>query len=204
MNNWVQDFFYNPELKEWMIDRNNKILDLILYSGIKKLFIVIILFLIFALIFMRKKKWVGDNKRGLSIVVASCLIIPLTVGALKATTNMPCPNQLNEYGGKYNDIGLFETLPLDNSRASTRCYPAGHASGGFALLSLLFLFNTRRAKVITLTSVMIFGWTTANYKMLIGDHFIGHTIITMLLAWWLILIITKTIDKGYTKYINNV
>jgi len=35
-----------------------------------------------------------------------------------------------------------------------RCFPAGHASGG--------------------------------YKMLIGDHFLSHTITTMLLAWLII------------------
>ncbi len=200
MNNWVQDYFYNPALNEWFIDRNNKTLDLLLYSGIKKLFIVVILFLLFALIFLRRYRWVSDNIRGLSIVVASCLIIPLSVGALKASTNMPCPNQLVDYGGKYEHVGLFDSLQPGDSRIGSKCYPAGHASGGFALLSLLFLFKTRRSQIRTFVGVMAFGWATANYKMLIGDHFIGHTVVTMLLSWLLILIIKHTMDRIFFKY----
>ena len=183
VNNWVQDFFYNPELNEWTLDRKNITLDLLFYSGIKKLFIATVLFLLFSLIFLRKFKWVSNNMRGLSIVVASCLIIPLTVGAIKATTNMPCPNQLVDYGGNFEHIGLFDTLTHDDARIGSKCYPAGHASGGFSLLSLLFLFTTRKSRLPILVGVMAFAWTTANYKMLIGDHFIGHTIITMILSW---------------------
>ncbi|KAB7881964.1 PAP2 family protein, partial [Poseidonibacter ostreae] len=35
------------------------------------------------------------------------------------------------------------------------------------------------------------GWSMGTYKMLIGDHFLSHTIITMLIAWLLVLIIYK-------------
>jgi len=200
MNNWVQDFFYNPQINQWTLNRDNPTLDLLFYSGIKKLFITLILFLLFSLIFLRRFSWVSNNIRGLSIVVASCLIIPLTVGTIKATTNMPCPNQLVDYGGKFEHIGLFDTLAPDDARIGSKCYPAGHASGGFSLLSLLFLFTTRKSKLPILVGVMAFGWTTANYKMLIGDHFIGHTIITMILSWLLILIIQHTMDRIFFKY----
>ena len=36
------------------------------------------------------------------------------------------------------------------------------------------------------------------YKILIGDHFLSHTIITMMIAWLVILLITKFI-KNLTK-----
>ena len=197
VNNYIQNHFYNQGTKSWIVDRNNPILDLLLYSGIKKVFVVVILFLLFALVFLRRFNWVYNNKKGLSIVVASCLIIPLAVGALKASTNMPCPNQITEFGGKNKEVGLFEVQVENSGVAVMRCYPAGHASGGFALLSLLFLFKTRRAKIITFVSVMSLGWSTGNYKMLIGDHYIGHTIVTMLLVWLLVLIIKKAVDKVF-------
>lgn len=72
-----------------------------------------------------------------------------------------------------------------------RCYHAGHASGGFALISLVFLFKSKRNKVIAAVSALAIGWSMGLYKMLIGDHFLSHTIVTMLLAWLTILIVVK-------------
>ena len=157
----------------------------------------------FSLVFLRRFSWVKDNSKGLLIVVLSSIIVPLTVGALKDTTNMPCPNQLVEYGGSYTHIGLFEQLTEQQQRPATRCYPAGHASGGFALLSLLFLFRTKKSRNNALIGVMLLGWSTATYKMAIGDHFLGHSVVTMILAWLIILMIVAGVEKIKTILINN-
>ena len=195
----IQSYFYNFSTREWLLDSNNATLDLLFYSGIKKVFIGSILFLLFALIFLRRFDWVKNNTRGLVIVVLSSFAVPLTVGALKGATNMPCPNQLLIFNGKYEHVGLFEILPDQTSRPATRCYPAGHASGGFALLSLLFLFKSKKAKIKAFVSAMFLGWSTGGYKVLIGDHFFGHTMITMLIAWLIVLLISILVDKvsGY-------
>ena len=41
---------------------------------------------------------------------------------------------------------------------------------------------------------MLIGWSMGTYKMLIGDHFLSHTVITMILAWLLILVIAQGVD----------
>ena len=161
------------------------------------------MFLLFSLVFLRRFSWVKDNSKGLLIVVLSSIIVPLTVGALKDTTNMPCPNQLVEYGGSYTHIGLFEQLTEQQQRPATRCYPAGHASGGFSLLALLFLVTASRSKIIILVAVTILGWSTAIYKMAIGDHFFGRGVVTMVLAWLIILMIVAGVEKIKTILINN-
>lgn len=33
------------------------------------------------------------------------------------------------------------------------------------------------------------------YKMLIGDHFLSHTLVTMTLAWLIILILAKILQR---------
>ena len=176
----------------------------IFYSGIKKIFIIGILFLLFSLIFLRRYKWVSNNLKVLIIVVLSSFVVPLTVGAMKDLTNMPCPNQLVEYDGKYQHVGLFEKLGQEQQRPMTRCYPAGHASGGFSLLSLLFLTTIIRRKKIILAMVMVLGWSTASYKMLIGDHFLSHTVVTMILAWLIILLIVAVVNKYETLFNKNI
>jgi len=191
----VQSWLFNSGSQTWMINRNDQVLDLVFYSGIKTLFVVSILFLLFSLIFLRRFNWVKNNTKALTIVVLSSFIVPLTVGVLKDATNMPCPNQLIAYGGDYEHIGLFEQLTEQQQRPATKCYPAGHASGGFSLLALLFLVTISRSKKIVLTLVMVVGWSTAGYKMAIGDHFLGHSVVTMVLAWLIILLIVAGINK---------
>ena len=198
----LQSLLYSGDSQVWMIDRNNLLYDLIFYSGIKKIFIVFILILLFSLIFLRKFDWVRNNSKGMVIVVLSGFIVPLTVGALKDATNMPCPNQLVEYGGQYQHVGLFEKLNSEQQRPATKCYPAGHASGGFSLLALLFLVAAGRSRKITLTLVMVLAWSTAAYKMLIGDHFLSHSVVTMVLAWLIILLIVHGVDKIENRFFN--
>jgi membrane-associated PAP2 superfamily phosphatase len=74
-----------------------------------------------------------------------------------------------------------------------KCYPAGHASGGFALMSLFFLFKTYKNRIIALLFAFVIGWSMGVYKMLIGHHYLSHTVITMILSWLLILAIYKSI-----------
>ncbi len=49
---------------------------------------------------------------------------------------------------------------------------------------------------------MIVGWSTAGYKMAIGDHFLGHGVVTMVLAWLIILIIVSGVEKIEARFFN--
>ena len=42
---------------------------------------------------------------------------------------------------------------------------------------------------------MIVSSAMGLYKMFVGDHFLSHTIVTMVLSWLLILLIVKFVDK---------
>lgn len=193
---WVQDYFYNFNSHHWMVDRNNQVLKFIFYSGIKKLFVLFVLSVLVALIFFRNNKTIRRYQRGLLVVCLSAITVPLFVGALKSVTNVPCPKYISHYGGSYPHVTVLGTYP-DNfkQRETMACYPAGHASGGFSLLSLVFLFKRRKRKIIALESVLMLGWTIGLYKMLIGDHFLSHTVVSMVLAWLLILVIAKVVYK---------
>ena len=41
---------------------------------------------------------------------------------------------------------------------------------------------------------LITGWSMGYYKMLIGDHFLSHTVIVMIIAWLTVLSIVKFVD----------
>lgn len=62
-------------------------------------------------------------------------------------------------------------------------------------MALYFLFKTARAKNIALVFGIMAGVITGGYKMLVGHHFLSHTLATMILAWLVILLIAKFVYK---------
>lgn len=192
----VQKHFFQIDSNSWILNRDEAILKFIFYDGIKKLLIIFAVGLLFCLIFFRKKELIKNYKNGMIIVILASIIIPLTIGSLKAVSNTPCPKNIKYFGGEYPDIKLFDSYPKDFIQNSKiKCWPAGHASGGFALMALFFLFKKRKNQTIALIFALTIGWSMGIYKMLIGDHFLSHTIITMLIAWLIILILAKIILK---------
>lgn len=188
----VQNYFYNFETKSWLIDKDEPILKLFLYDGLKQGLIIFGVFILILLIFFRKYEFVKEYKKGLIILLLSSIFVPTIVGSLKAITNTPCPCNIEHFGGEYPDIKVLDKYPEDFiQKSKAKCWPAGHASGGFALMALFFFFKNPRNQFFGLIGAITLGWSMGTYKMLLGDHFLSHTIITMILAWIIILTIVK-------------
>lgn len=192
----VQDYFYDFHSQKWIIDRNSPVLKFIFYDGIKKLLITIWAMLLVILIFYSKSKLVQEYKQGLFIVLFSAIMVPAVVGLLKGTTKVPCPRNISDYNGKHPHVSVLQQYPANfYITKRIKCWPAGHSTGGFALLSLFFLFKRKRNKIISLIAAITLGWLMGTYKMLIGDHFLSHTIITMILSWLIIVVIAKIVNN---------
>ena len=58
-------------------------------------------------------------------------------------------------------------------------------------MALFFLFKTPKNQKRALSVALVIAWSMGLYKILLGDHFLSHTIITMIMAWLIILIIVK-------------
>ena len=192
---FIQDHFYNFESKQWILDRGNPITKFIFYDGIKLVLIAVILLMIAGLLFFRKIPLIRPYQKGLLILVLSAILVPSSVATLKSITNVPCPKNIVHYGGNYPHVTLLKKYPENfDHQVNMKCYPAAHASGGFGFLALTFLFNRRKNKFIAAFLVLSISWGMGAYKMLIGDHFLSHTVVSMMLAWLEILIIVKVVD----------
>jgi membrane-associated PAP2 superfamily phosphatase len=125
----------------------------------------------------------------------SLLTVPSIIGFLKDITNTPCPCNIVNFNGTYPETKVFDSYPkgfIQTSKA--KCWPAGHASMGFSLMALFFLFKKPRNQKIALGIALVLAWMTGGYKMSIGDHFLSHTLISMILGWLIILLIVKSIS----------
>jgi len=184
---WLQQFLFDIKEQRWIWSKTEPLARLIVYDGIKTLLIIFAVGLAISLACARYSPVLKAYSTGIRIVLLSLILVPACVGALKNTTNIACPRDLIQFGGKLEYVGIVsDHTSSAQTTTRQRCFPAGHASGGFALLSLAFFFKTARNRRRAIYFALATGWTMGIYKMLIGDHFLSHTMTTMLLAWLII------------------
>jgi membrane-associated PAP2 superfamily phosphatase len=181
---WFENFFYNNQTSKWILDTSNPMLHFMLYDGPKKLLVLFELVLLIGATIFHKNPIIKAYQHGILIVLIALPLGPALVSSLKGSTNVACPYALEQYGGDLPYIGLFERYP-ENQRPEKRqrCFPAGHASGGYALLALYYLPKTRRRKRQALAFAITVGSLMGGYKMIIGHHFLSHTLVSLLLCW---------------------
>ncbi|AUJ98396.1 phosphoesterase (plasmid) [Escherichia coli] len=188
----VADWFYLG-MGHWMVAKQAFLPDLLLYSGLKKLLMAMLIYLLVATIcraYHEKKgnaitaKWLVPvtkfRVRELAYLVLTLILVPTVVASLKAYTHVVCPVHLTIFDG------TLPYLPMLDSMRNTipdKCFPAAHASSGFALFAFAFAPSLRRRRGAIIIVVMALGWAMGCYKMIIGDHFLSHTVVSMMLAW---------------------
>ncbi|WP_346839326.1 phosphatase PAP2 family protein [Microbulbifer sp. SAOS-129_SWC] len=192
---WVQNKLYQFGPGQWLLDKHDETLRLFFYDGPKKLLTLLAKIILLVLIVFHRNEHLDKYRQGLAIVLISTAVTVALVGGLKSLTNVPCPKDLAHFGGEYPYITFLHRIPLAEHLGRVRCFPAGHASGGFALLSLFFLFRRRRNQWIGFGVGMALGWTFGLYKMLIGDHFLSHTLVTMCLAWLVSVLVAAMVYR---------
>jgi len=190
----VQDLLYDTQAHQWILERDTQPYRMLFYDGPKRLLLVFAFFMLVLLLVGKKRPWLRHRRKGLFILLLAALIVPQTVSLLKRYTNMPCPKHSIHYGGSYPHTAVWEHYPVPYEKLPpTKCWPAGHASGGFTLLALVFLFRSRKWQRRAAGFALLLGWIMGGYKMLIGDHYLSHTVISMLLSWLLILLIARAV-----------
>jgi len=192
----LQARLYDTAGGGWWWDRNEPVARFLLYDGIKALYVLFAAALLALLVLFRKRRFVAGNRRGLFIVLLSLVLVPLAANMLKASTNVACPRALSQFGGSLPYVKLLEPYPAGRRPAQRqRCFPAGHASGGFALMSLYYLPGSWRRRRYALLFGLVAGWTTGLYKMVIGDHYLSHTVVSMLMAWLIINAVAAAVQR---------
>ncbi len=199
----AQDLFFNFDTGHWLLDGRtaSSWAKLVFYDGIKVLIIAFAaLLIVLAILPARVRRKLAEclpgwlalaalwDRRDVLVVIATLATAPLLIAIGKATTNVHYPCKIHRYGGEVPYVRLFERFP-DEARPPKRSkgFPAGHASGGFALVSLAGLAATRRGRIIGLSIGLALGWTMGIYQQMRGVHYLSHTLVTMLVCWILFL-----------------
>lgn len=187
----VQDRLFDFGTKRWAVDAQDPLGRALFYTGPKVAFIIPlgIAVLTLALGPARWRDRLQFGRRDVWVAFLTMATVPILAGLGKKHTDTFCPSEIRRYGGDVPYVKLCEPYPADD-RPERRghCFPAGHASGGFALLGLVWLRRTRAWKIGGLALGVGLGWWMGGYQMLKGAHYLSHTVVTMLVAWIMVLL----------------
>lgn len=197
----IQEHFFDRANNRWKIyPALHKQLSVIFYSGLKNLLIftaVICLAWLSASIHYRRLR--ADNKPFL-IMLLSIIFVPTIVAGAKYITNVYCPYQLDIYNGLYPFVRIIDSYPLDFIQPKPgRCFPAGHATAGFAFMALFYCFKTTWKRWAGLTTGLTLGWMASIYQMYRGQHFLSHSVFSMVASFMVIMAINYIVGRLLTR-----
>lgn len=116
-------------------------------------------------------------------LVLGALLGLLVMSLLKLTSTTSCPWDLAEFGGTARYVSHWHWGVSDGGAG--HCFPAGHASAGFAFLSAYFALHHShpRAARYALWAALIAGAALGLGQQLRGAHYLSHTLWTAWLCW---------------------
>jgi membrane-associated PAP2 superfamily phosphatase len=131
-------------------------------------------------------RFMTRHRRDLLFVVFAFSITTGAIHYFKSHTSIYCPIETTLYGGKEPKEEWFKNFNLLHDAGKGRCWPGGHASGGFTMMALFFVarrYRWRHAKAVlgfTLALGMVYGTT----RVLQGWHFMSHTFWAGIIVWY--------------------
>ncbi len=123
-------------------------------------------------------------ERGQRIQWAAATLVALAVvSSLKQISHTSCPWDLADFGGRAAWISHWALGVYDGGPG--RCFPAGHASAGFAFIAAYFVLRGQfpwQARAWLGTAIAV-GLLLGAVQQLRGAHFMSHTLWTAWLCW---------------------
>ena len=163
--------------------QDNWFLTNILHDGARRLAWCVALLLCLGVWFpVAGLKRLAFNNR-LQFALTTLLAVTV-VSSLKVISTTSCPYALSDFGGVAHYTSHWAHL-FQYDGGSGGCFPAGHASSGFAFLGGYFAFrgsDKALAKKWLAGAIMV-GLILGLAQQLRGAHFMSHTLWTAWICW---------------------
>jgi membrane-associated PAP2 superfamily phosphatase len=127
--------------------------------------------------------WLRPWRRALTTFCVMAGAAALLVQQLKGSSVHACPWDLAMYGGHDAWFPLFDRVSAAVELG--RCWPGGHASGGFAIIAGYFALRTQRPQWARRMLVLglVLGTIMGGVQMARGAHFLSHNLWTLWFVW---------------------
>ena len=187
---WLADIFYAWEGGSWTL-KKAWITSTVIHNAGKHLSLLIALSILIAFISTYFSQRVRKYRRELLYLLLAAGGGSILVSLIKEYSQVSCAWDFTRYGGNAPYASVFTEIA--HLSGSGNCFPAGHASGGYAWMAFYFLgvhlcSKWRWAGLGAAVSVgLIFGFS----QQLRGAHFISHDLWTAGICWFFSLFIFK-------------
>jgi membrane-associated PAP2 superfamily phosphatase len=121
-------------------------------------------------------------RKRLRVVALSAVLVPLAISLLKQMSSSHCPWDVMEFGGTEHYVRLLQAAL--HGVPPGRCMPAGHASSGLWLVSVMVFWLPHRPRTAALVGLAMlgFGFALGWVQQMRGAHFLTHTLWSMWIA----------------------
>jgi membrane-associated PAP2 superfamily phosphatase len=122
-------------------------------------------------------------RRALTVFCVMAASSALIVQSIKNVSVHACPWDLAMYGGDAQWFPLFGWVNAGVELG--RCWPGGHASGGFAILAGYFALREQHPQWARriLILALVLGTIMGGVQMVRGAHFLSHNLWTLWIVW---------------------
>lgn len=133
-----------------------------------------------------------ERRTQLAVTTLGILVV---ISSLKLQSKTSCPWSLQEFGGAASYVSHWAWGQLDGGGGN--CFPAGHASAGFAFLGGFFALRHTQPKMAAwwLATTIFMGVLLGLAQQVRGAHFMSHTLWTAWISWT----IAAVVDVGVTR-----
>ncbi len=174
--------------------RNHWFLTRVMHDGVRGFAWLLLGAMICIALFARQ----NGLRKSARWAVAGTMMAVLVVQWLKWISATTCPWDLHLFGGHADLVSHWNFRITDGGPG--RCFPAGHASAGFALLpAWVALHSHTRHPLFALGIVVFVGLALGMVQVLRGAHFVSHVMwsgsVCTLVAW-----ITGAVRKRFMKH----
>lgn len=177
---------WDPQADDF-IGRHSYFLENILHDRAKQAVIALAVMAAIGFAASFKLQRLQTWRRELGCLVLSMALATGFVTPVKVLTGVQCPWSLTQFGGKETYSELLSPRPATSKPGL--CWPGGHATTGFTLFALFFIFRDRKPALAKAGLALAFtlGTVFSVGRMLQGAHFLSHNIWTAVFCWLICL-----------------
>lgn len=194
LDHWLAAFSFDPLSQHFPL-QHNWWLEHVNHVWLKDVSIVIGVAALGLGVFGPRFGLDAEAARRWRLACAAMVVGSLSVSLLKQASPYHCPWDLLEFGGHAPYVPLLASLPAGVSAG--KCFPAGHASGGFVLMALYFVYAGERPRLAQawLWGGLAFGLLMGVGQQLRGAHFLSHTLWSGWVVWAAMLAVNQLLGR---------
>lgn len=191
------DYIYSMQGYSWAW-KDSWIAESFFHKGGRSLSILMAFTLLGLVIFSRFSSLLSPHKKSLLYLFVATAGGSFLIGLLKPTLAISCPWEFDRYGGELPYTSVIEQLALRNGDG---CFPAGHASAGYAWVSAYFfgMHYQFRVRWLGLVIPLFVGIVLGVAQQIRGAHFLSHDLWSLAICWFFSLAMFMAFFSAFVK-----